>query len=199
MIGLGLLLGGVAMFGAGRVLVRVDPLPASPVDAIFVLGGTPVDRWLQAVEIYRQVGAARILISGGHRDAGEDELAAQGIVVPSEADIGLMLMTTRLGVPASIVEVLPDAFDNTAHEAEGIVERASAEGWLSLVIITSRSATRRAGYAFERVLPDHVTVIVRDTRFDTYDPVWWWRTRLSFRQTFYEFPKVVAYWLGLSA
>jgi len=97
------------------------------------------------------------------------------------------------------VDVLPEPVDNTAHEAHAILERARRQGWSHIIIITSSSATHRAGYAFQRVLGDEVRVTVRSTRFDTYDPVWWWQTRSSFRQTFYEVPKLLAYWLGLGA
>jgi len=59
------------MAGASRLLVRVDPLDsAMPADVVYVLGGSRVDRWLEAIEIYKAGGARRILISrrGTHPD-----------------------------------------------------------------------------------------------------------------------------------
>ncbi len=156
-------------------------------------GGSRPSTWYQAGH------ATRIVLSPGGREAGERELAARGIHVHNEAEIGRAVMTGALGLPATAVEVLPGPLDNTAHEAEAIGSRAREEGSTRLIIITSRSATRRAGYAFERVLGDKVVVIVRDTPRDPFDPAWWWRARASFRETFYEFPKLVAYWLGLGA
>jgi uncharacterized SAM-binding protein YcdF (DUF218 family) len=199
-LGLGLVLGAVTILGAGRLLVRVDPIDAAtPADAIYVLGGSRSDRWLEAVELYKAGAARHIVLSRGGTEPAERLLAARGITIPNDGDIGRGVMVAHLGVPESVVEVLPEPVDNTAHEAEAIRDRARRQGWSHIIIITSSSATRRAGYAFYRALGDEVRVTVRATRFDEYDPVWWWRTRASFRQTFYEVPKLVAYWLGLGA
>ncbi len=200
MLGSGLLLGALTILGAGRVLVRVDALDsASPADAIYVLGGSHVDRWLEAVELQQAGHAPRILLSRGGTDRGEVLLASRGITVPNSATNARAIMIDHMGVPASSVEALPSPVDNTAHEAEAILERVRRDGWSHIIVITSRSATRRAGYAFERVLGDEVRITMRDTRFDDFDAAWWWRSRPSFRQTFFEFPKLVAYWLGLGA
>ncbi len=199
-MGSGLLLGAATMAGAGRLLVRVDPLPVpGPADVIYVLGGTRVDRWLEAADLYREGAGRHIVLSNGTLEAGHYRLRAQGITVPGDADIGRQVMTTQLGIPPGAVEILPDDVDNTAHEAEAIAPHAAARGWRSMIVITSRSTTRRAGYAFERVLGDRVAIIMRDSRHDAFDEAWWWRTRGSFRQTFYELPKLVAYWFGLGA
>ena len=200
MLGLGLVLGAVTVLGAGRLLVRVDPIdPATPADAIYVLGGSRSDRWLEAVELYKAGAARHIVMSRGGTEPAERLLAARGITIPNDGDIGRGVMVAHLGVPESAVDVMPQPVDNTAHEAEAILDRARREGWSHIIIITSTSATRRAGYAFERVFGDDVRVTVRSTRFDEYDPAWWWWTRMSFRQTFYEVPKLLAYWLGLGA
>ena len=200
MLGSGLLLGAATMAGAGRLLVRVDPFDAAaPADVVYVVGGSRVDRWLEAVEIYKAGGARRILISRGGTERAEAVLASQGIIVPTTADMARTLMVDHLGVPADAVEVLRDPMDNTAHEAVMIEARARRDGWTRIVVITTRAATRRAGYAFRRVLGDDIQIVMRDTRYDDYDAVWWWRTRGDFRQTFIEFPKLMAYWLGLGA
>jgi len=199
-LGSGLLLGALTFSSAGRLLVRVDALdPATPADAIYVLGGSHVDRWLESVELYQAGHAPRILLSRGGTDQGERLLVSRGITVPNSATSARALMIDQLGVPASAVDALSTPVDNTAHEAEDIAERVRRDGWSHIIVITSRSATRRAGYAFERVLGDNVRITMRDTRFDDFNATWWWRSRPSFRQTFFEFPKLVAYRLGLGA
>ncbi|MCC7185516.1 MAG: YdcF family protein [Acidobacteria bacterium] len=200
MLGLGLVLGAVTTIGAGRLLVRLDPIDtAQPADAIFVLGGTRADRWLEAVELYNAGAARAIVLSRGGTEPAEQLLAARGIQVPNDGDIGRGLMIAHLGVPESAVSVLPVPVDNTAQEADAILAHARQHGWTHIIVITSSWATRRAGYAFHRTLGEEVRVTMRAPRFDTYDPVWWWQTRSSFRQTFYEVPKLLAYWLGLGA
>lgn len=200
MLGLGLLLGAVTIIGAGRLLVRVDPLDtAAPADAIYILGGSRADRWLEAVELYHAGAARHIVLSRGGTEPAEQLLAARGVTIPNDGDIGRGVMIASLGIPANAVDVLPEPVDNTAHEADAMRDLARQRGWTHVIIITSTSATRRAGYAFHRALGDNVRVSVRSPRFDDYNPVWWWRTRPWFRQTFYEIPKLFAYWLGLGA
>jgi uncharacterized SAM-binding protein YcdF (DUF218 family) len=198
-LGSGLLLGAVTIASAGRLLVRIDPLPpAGTVDAIYVLGGSRADRWLQAVQIYEQVGAKRILLTRTGGETGEAELIARGIEVHNDAEWARVTMINHFGIPANVIEILDDYVDNTAHEAAVVVDRAKQEQWRELIIITTRPATRRAGFAFGRVLDPAVRVTVRDTRFDDYATTWWW-SRGSIRQTYVELPKLVVYWLGLGA
>jgi uncharacterized SAM-binding protein YcdF (DUF218 family) len=107
------------------------------------------------------------------------------------------VLVTRLGVPATDVAVLPLGFDNTAQEADALVGVLANHPISRLIVITDCASTRRAGFAFRRVLGPAVTVIARCTRFDAYDPTWWWRYRAGWRETAVEAPKLVAYWLGL--
>src|SRR6185437_7348532 len=54
---------------AGRVLQHEDPL--SHADAIFVLAGTRAERWLEAVDLYREGYASTIVLSPGIVEPGE--------------------------------------------------------------------------------------------------------------------------------
>jgi uncharacterized SAM-binding protein YcdF (DUF218 family) len=185
----------VAWLSAGRLLVRQDQLGKA--DAIYVLGGSWANRWLEAVDLYRGGWAPLILLSAGGRESGELVLAARGVHVPGSAELGRDVMVRQLGLPASAVEVLPDDLDNTAQEAAAIRERAHLAGWHAVIVITDLASTRRAGYAFRRELGGALRVIVRAPRLDQFDGAHWWRTRSDFRTVFYEAPKLLAYWLGL--
>ena len=131
---LAIVAGAGACLGAGRAITREDALVDA--DAIYVLGGTWVQRWLEAVDLYKEGRAPRIVMSPG--------------------------------------------------------------GWTRLIVITDRPNSRRAGFAMRRVLGPGVQVIVHASRHDHYDPARWWRSRPDFRATFYEVPKLFAYWLGLA-
>jgi uncharacterized SAM-binding protein YcdF (DUF218 family) len=101
-------------------------------------------------------------------------------------------------VPPTAITLLQDDVDNTAQEADAIRHLAGIEHWSRIVVLTDCATTRRAGYAFRRVLGPSVTVMSRCSRHDLYNPWRWWAARSTFRQTFYELPKLVAYWLGLA-
>ena len=53
---------------AGRFLVREDPL--EPADAIFVLAGGAVDRWLESVDLYREQYAKSVGTESGTNGEG---------------------------------------------------------------------------------------------------------------------------------
>jgi uncharacterized SAM-binding protein YcdF (DUF218 family) len=180
---------------AGRFVTREDPLAHA--DAIYVLGGTWARRWLEAAELFREGYSSHIVLSPEARDVGEEILAERGTPIPRPVDVQRGLLIDRLQIPAAAIQILPGEVDNTAQEADAIKPLADAEHWHTLIVITDRAVTRRAGYAMRRVLGSNVRVIIRASRYDSYDPAGWWKTRPMFRTTFYEFPKTVAYWLGL--
>jgi uncharacterized SAM-binding protein YcdF (DUF218 family) len=180
---------------AGAIVDHPDPL--APADAIYVLGGSRIGRALEASELYAAGLAPRIVLSPGAQEPAEDELARRGIHVPTEGEIARDMLISRLGVPAAAVDLLPDEVDNTAQEAIVIHARVVANHWSGLIVITDCASTRRAGFIFRQLLGPGIRVVARCARTDRYSPWLWWRSRATFRATFYELPKLVAYWCGL--
>lgn len=183
------------LVGAGRLVTHEDPLEKA--DAIYVLGGSWVERWLEATDLYRESYAPHVVISRGTISDGERELAKRGVPFPSPGELGRTTMIGPLNVPADAVELLATDVDNTAQEAAAIRAVAAERQWRRLIVITDRASTRRAGFAMRRVLGPDILVIMRAPRLDRFPPGRWWQTRASFRTVFYEMPKLLAYWSGL--
>jgi uncharacterized SAM-binding protein YcdF (DUF218 family) len=180
----------------GALLVRSDTVARA--DAIYVLDGSFVERAVEAADLFRAGFAPRILISRGSRDPSEQVLDAEGVHLPTHAEIARDALVDHLGLPAAAVETLNDPVGSTADEAEVIVPRARREHWSGLIVITDRASTRRAGYIFRKKLGPGVSVIAWSPRRDAYDPGHWWTSRPMVRTTFYELPKMLIYWMGLS-
>ena len=178
----------------GRIIVAVDPIQRA--DAVYILGGSRVSRALEGRRLYHEGYAPLIVLSPGGHDPEEITLERQGIHVPNDADVAREVLT-KLGVPSDVIVILPGRIDNTAQEVDAIAPLAAARQWTRLIVITDKASTRRAGFAFRRVLGPRVAIIAACTRDDAYDPNRWWAARSSFRLTFYEAPKLFAYWLGL--
>jgi uncharacterized SAM-binding protein YcdF (DUF218 family) len=181
-------------FFAGVIVDHVDPI--APADVIYVLGGSRIERALEAADLYADHVAPKILISEGAREGVENTLRRRGIHVPTEGEGARDTLVAHFNIPASAIEILADDVDNTAQEAETLGSRAVTEHWKRLIVITDCATTRRAGFVFRSVLPT-VDIVARCSRHDNYDPWRWWRRRSTFRETFYEFPKLLAYWAGL--
>jgi uncharacterized SAM-binding protein YcdF (DUF218 family) len=180
---------------AGHYLIVEDAL--EPSDAIVVLAGARAERWLEAVDLYRERMAPRIVLSPGMVEPAERRLRGMGIRLPSEAELARDAIV-QLGVPASAVTVLPSPVDNTADEAAQTRAVALAHGWTSLIITTSKYHSRRTRYAFRREFSGTpVRVHIRASRYDEVSPDGWWKHRRDVRYVVSELQKLAAYRLGL--
>lgn len=181
---------------AGRFLVKQDQLQKA--DVIFVLGGTRVERWLEAVDLYKEGWAPRIVLSPGLTEPAEAGLRARGVMYPREGDLARD-GAIALGVPAGIVSVLAEDVDNTAAEAVALSRLLSADQARRVIVVTSGYHTRRAGFAFRRQFANTpVQVTVRGSRYSSVQPARWWRSRSDIRLLMTELPKLAAYVAGLA-
>jgi uncharacterized SAM-binding protein YcdF (DUF218 family) len=184
-----------ALSRLGTFLVVQDPLEKA--DAIFVLGGTRFERPLEAVDLYNEGWAPRIMLFRMVKDFGEVELLNRGFDFPLESDVQADALR-RMGVPPGAIVVMGER-DNTKEEAQEIRDQVSANRWSRVIIVTSRQHTRRARLVASRKLAGTgVKVIMRASRYDRTDPVYWWRDRPTLRFTIFESQRLLGYWLGVA-
>jgi uncharacterized SAM-binding protein YcdF (DUF218 family) len=180
---------------AGRFLSRTDPLQHA--DVIMVLAGARIERWLEAVDLYKEGWAPNILISPGQVSPLEVQLLARGVRYPREGDLAHDAVLA-LGVPADKVTLPPGGVDNTAAEAALLRTTYPPRSIRRVIVVTSSYHVRRAGYAFRRELgPAGVEVLVRASRYDEATPARWWTRRQDIRFIMSELPKLAAYLAGL--
>ena len=67
---------------AGRFFSAADPLQRG--DAIVVLAGSRVDRWLEAVDLFKEGWAPRVVLSPGPVSKLEVKLRGEGLRLPRE-------------------------------------------------------------------------------------------------------------------
>ncbi|HET7697722.1 MAG TPA: YdcF family protein [Vicinamibacterales bacterium] len=180
----------------GRYLQHEDPLQRA--DAIFVLGGTRVERWLEAYELYRAGYAPVIFLSPERAEPGEMLIRTRGVRFPSTPELQQAALV-QMGVPPAAIHAPAGWVDNTAQEGSLLRTTAQARGWKRLIVVTSKYHTRRSGFAVRRALKGTGTdVIMRASRYDPADPARWWRTRADLRFAGSEWIKLVLYRLGLA-
>ena len=180
---------------AGRYLVVDSSL--RPSDAIVILAGPRTERWLEGVDLYKEKLAPNLLLSSGRIEPAEDALRQRGIRFPREVDLIKDAMV-QLGVPAERILTFAETVDNTAAEASIARTIVEQHGWHSIIVVTSKYHTRRSRFAFERAFRGTgVTIQLRATRYDQAQPDTWWKHRADFRFVISEYPKLLAYRLGL--
>lgn len=181
---------------AGRFLYAVDPLQRS--DLIFVLAGARVERWLEAVDLYKEGWAPIVVLSPGPADPREAALRARGIPYPREGELARTAVIAS-GIPEEAVSILPDSVDNTAHEAVALRAALQGRPVARVIVVTSPYHTRRTGFAFRRAFRGTgVEVLVRGSRHTDSDPARWWRRRPDIRYVVSELQKFVFYAGGVS-
>ena len=180
---------------AGRFFARADPLERA--DLIMVLGGARIERWLEAVDLYKEGWAPKVVISPGQVSPLEAGLAARGVRYPREGDLARNAMLA-LGVPADAMVVLPSGVDNTAGEAAELRRTYPPGSIRRVIVVTSAYHLRRARYAFRREFAGSgVQIVVHGSRYDSSTPARWWTRRNDIRYMLSELPKFAAYLAGL--
>lgn len=181
----------------GSFLANEDPLEKA--DAIFVLSGTPMRRPLEGADLLLSGYAPRIVLTRQTREPGEASLVGRGI--PFSEDVERVREAfVALGIPAAHILIPPRIHDSTAAEAITLRELATQYGWRQVIVVSSRYHLRRAGFAVRRELRDtQVSIVMRGTKYERFDPDGWWRRRLDIREIIPEVPKLIAYVAGLGA
>ena len=192
-------LAGLAAWQARRLghLLHVED-PLRKADVIYVLGGARLERVAEAGELYLEGWAPRILLSRPARDGGERALAARGLPIQTEIDVQRQALVA-MGVPAAAVDALATEQHATAGESVELRSMATARGWRTVIIVTSKMHTARSRLAIARRLDGTgITIVMRASRFDPADVDRWWTRRATLRFVLFEVQKLVAYWMGIA-
>jgi len=177
---------------AGRFLIE-EQAPA-PADAIVVLTGSFPDRILEAVALYHEGWAPRIILCREPENAGFRRLRALAVRVPRLFELNRSV-AEQLRVPAAAVTVLDRPAGSTYSEAEVVLDFARAEGIRSILLVTSKYHSRRAARIYRHLADGQVRVLARPARDDDFDPAAWWRDRASTRRVVIEYQKLLTFLL----
>jgi len=192
-VSVALVAGGVVAFrGAGRWLVRPDPL--APADVIVVLSGTMPARAEEAARIFQMGYSHEVWVTRPASPAGE--LARMGISYVGEEEYSRQVLI-RGGVPAQSIRILPDPILDTQEEVEEISRDARAEGERSVMIVTSPEHTRRVKALWRKLVGRNPALIVRSASQDSFDADHWWRKTRDVFSVVRELMGLLNVWTGL--
>ncbi len=176
----------------GRYLVTEDPLQKA--DAIAVLTGDGgVVRTLEAVRLYQDGYAPRIILTHEILKKGYEELARLGIKVPEERDIQWMVLKA-MRVPSGAVLQVKERANSTQSEILYLTRFLDQHRIRSVILVTNRSHSTRASKILARTSGGRIAIINRPTRYDTFDPDGWWHSRGDAKEVLAEYEKLVNHW-----
>jgi uncharacterized SAM-binding protein YcdF (DUF218 family) len=180
-----------AFRSAGAWLMIEDPL--QPAQAVVALTGqaSPPLRTIEAAAIYKAGWAQEVwLTSGAPKNRG-----ARASLEGDRAEYVLSREgLAEMGVPAGAVRVLDGPFRNTAEELEATAEELRRMAGTRVIIVTSKSHTRRVRLTWRLLAGSDLTAIVRYTPKDSFDPVRWWSKQREAKTVTHEWLGMIAAW-----
>ncbi len=146
------------MQGVFSTLVTEIPTPRA--DVIVVLSGSTGDRVREAVRLYHEGVAPKLLMTGGP------------FFDTSMADI-MAKYAVSLGVPSENILIEEEAL-STYTNATGSLPMLQDMGAKRILLVTSRFHTARSYDTFREVLPPDMTLFIRGSE-DGVEPETWWK------------------------
>lgn len=175
----------------GSALVAEDAL--GPVDVVAVSHANVRASALEAAALYREGFARRIVVAEWREDALKRRLDEIGVVVPAPHELVVTILE-RSGVPAEAISVLPGPVEGTNTELTVYIRFANREKPRTLLYVTSRSHTARAGWRLRREAPE-TRFLVRAPRTDDFHVDTWWYRRGSTREVMTEYLRYFNAWI----
>jgi uncharacterized SAM-binding protein YcdF (DUF218 family) len=158
--------------GIGQWLMVADPL--EPAKAVVVLSGRVPFRAMEAAAIYREGLAQEVWLTREVVGPEEQALARLGVaVVRGEAYNRAVL--ERLGVKPEAIRLLSDGVWNTVDEVRLIAEVLGRAGGDRVIIVTSKTHSRRVRATWAAIVGASPKAIIRYAREEPYDARGWWR------------------------
>ncbi len=173
---------------AGRFLVSDDRTTVADAAVVLATGIEYYPRLIEAAALYREGRVTDVVIDGDRKTDIVRQLEAQGFVSSTTWDEDSLRILELLGVPRDHVLSVSaeDAYD-TVSESRQVAPALIEAGIDSVLVTTSKSHTRRAGYIWHRLHGDSLAVATVAAREDPYQPDGWWRSGRQIRWVLAEY------------
>ncbi len=159
------------------------------VDAVYVLGGAPLDRGLRAAEVHRHLPNTVFFTTGS---SVNEELVPYGIHL-DESEM-TKNAAVRNGLPADQCTTLHIG-TSTMEEADAILAHARLSRFDTIAVLSSRFHMRRVNFVFTDRFAEAGIVVHRfGARTDRFDEQQWWQSEDGLLTVQNEFVKLFYYW-----
>jgi len=182
-----------AFANAGHWLLVDDPLQLSR--AVVVFGGQVPFRAMEAAKIYKQGFAREVwLTEGGYT---EEDAALEELGIERTPDhVYSRRVLEREGVPAEAIRILSGHNSNTADEVRLVSRQMQAAGGDRVILVTSKSHSRRVKVLWHSLAGDHHQASVRYATRDPFQPARWWLNTADAMSVSREWFGLLNAWVG---
>ncbi len=181
------------LMGMGRFLVvKKGPVRS---DLIVCLMGEPVERGLEAADLYHSGLSRRIFLGREVLPDGYDVLTSKGVDYPETYQL-LSDMLVALKVPQSALILGKGFVDSTMDEALAVRKIVKERGFRSILIVTSPTHTRRAFMAFRKAFRGmKVKITIVPSSYSGFNPTKWWKRERYAQEVLVEYLKLLYYFV----
>lgn len=162
--------------------------PANTEAIVVLLGASQPDRILKAKELYSAGKAPLIIFGTGFSDSRLDSIKPDGLIWPA-ASMRYIIALESLGVPRESIRLVSTEGDfDTSSELTSIGNYARENKIESLILVSSKSHTRRIKIIWNRVNSDIASFVVgaEAPGFDR-----WWEHGHLIRSIGYEYTALI--------
>ena len=184
---------------AGEFLIAQDAF--YHVDTAVVLSGLPISRSFAARDLLKQGKVKRVLVIPEPpnkiegevvKDRVKEGLIRLGLFDPSQGQWAVRILLAG-GIPDSQISVLPEWANGTITEARLVKRFLDGRAPKSLVLVTSKSASRRARLIFRRVFRNTlVQILSYPTPYDPFESKLWWKQPRNALTVMLEYQKLLS-------
>ena len=189
---LGLIAWSLVAWVAARNLMVNAELPHA--DVLVVLAGSTAyaERTRRAAELYHEGRAPKIVLTNDNQQSGWSNALQRNPFFVERAVEEL----SAARVPASVIEILPQAVSSTYDEAQLLRRYAETNGLRSILIVTSAYHSRRALWTFRKVFEGsgvNIGLTFAAPGEQTPSPSLWWLRLSGWKAVAGEYVKLIYY------
>ena len=177
----------------GKYLMVEDPLEKSA--AIVVLAGDFPYRALEGASLYHSGWAPEVWVTTGIMRQEEKRALKIGVRYIREEAYNREALEL-LGVPGGKIHPLKGKAQNTAEEARFIAGLLKDKKEDRVILVTSKSHSRRLKVTWRALVGDSPRAIVRYAREDPFDPGSWWQYTDDALSVIREVFGILNVWMG---
>ena len=167
----------------GGFLVEAEPPQAADIGVVLAGDGFG-HRIMKAVDCVRQGYVKQVLVDG-----------PRGLYDLNEAALAIRFAVSR-GAPQEALIPLPMRARSTAAEVQVVDAELQKRNVHKALIVTSNFHTRRARAVFRRFGSRNIRYIIVAAPDEDFSPDDWWRSRDAQKVVFFEYAKLVDWWLA---
>lgn len=124
---------------------------------------------MEAADIYNDGYSKKILLTKEILPRSFEILLEKGVKIPEGYDINKIVLTS-LGVSDDDIESLDKRVQSTYEEASAVKNFVRENGYDSLILVTSKTHSRRAYLTFRSCLGNEIEIINKPTKYDDFNP-----------------------------